>query len=195
VFTEEKVGAHVDALYARIAPALQADPFVDPAAAARAPAVLEQYVRERRAFLRGELVRLAAHGQGALVINELAVGPGGYVELHARGDRDVPVEGLVLTDDLRAPFAHRLPAGLVVPAHGFLRLWASGDASRGPEHLPFTLGSAGGELGLFDGTHAGLPLDVVYFGPRTAGSAYGRLPDGAEALRGLAAQTPGTANR
>jgi spore coat protein H len=194
-FHEAQLAPRIDALHALIAPALREDPYVDPEAAALAPAVLKQYVRERRSFLREELVRLQGHGGGPLVINEVAPGNPGYVELHARGSEDVPLEGLVLTDDLREPLGHRLPPGLVVPAGGFLRLWASGDTSRGPLHLPFTLGTQGGELGLFDGERVSRPLDVLYFGPRAAGSAYGRLPDGSENLRALAAPTPEAPNR
>ncbi len=197
-FTEARLDPHIDALWALVEPALREDPFVDQAAAQHAPALLKEYVRERSAFLRQEIARLRTHGSGPLVINEVAVGTSvgpGYVELHARGDVDVSLEGLVLTDDLREPLGYRLPAGLVVPAGGFLRLWASGNPALGPEHLPFTLGEEGGELGLFDGQHVYRPLDVLYFGPRAPGSAYGRLPDGSEQVRALAAPTPGLSNR
>ncbi|MFN7133365.1 MAG: lamin tail domain-containing protein, partial [Myxococcales bacterium] len=134
-----------------------------------------------------EMPNLRNHGNGALVINEVAFdAPGrpGYVELYNRGATPISLAGYSLTNDLRLPKLHTLPA-LVVPAGGHLQIPTS--------TLPFGLGTAGGELGIFDGTRVYDPFDAVYFGPHAAGTAYGRYPDGSEDFRAMT-PTPGTAN-
>jgi hypothetical protein len=73
-------------------------------------------------------------------------------------------------------------------------LIADGHAELGSNHLPFVLSEAGGELGLFDGARVYGPIDLMYYGPHAAGTAYGRYPDGSDAYRSLA-QTPLAANR
>jgi spore coat protein H len=180
-FSEESASAHVAQLWGAAGEAILADPYVVPDLAATSPAYLERFVRERRAFLLGSLAALRAHGGGPLVVNEIAFAGGGgpgYVELFNRGDAPIDLGGLCITDDLRTPDRHALPAGLIVPAHGHQVLVA--DGSLEPGHLPFQPSAAGGEIGVFRSGTVHDPLDVVYFGPHGAGRAYGRSPDGAE---------------
>lgn len=190
-FSEESAAAHLSRLWGVAGEAILADPYVVPDLAATAPAYLARFVAERRAFLLGSLAALRAHGEGPLVVNEIgfasADGPG-YVELFNRGDVPIDLGGLSITDELRTPDRHALPAGLTVPAHGHRVLVADGSVE--PGHLPFEPSPAGGELGVFRGGTVHDPLDVVYFGPHAAGRAYGRAPDGAERFA-EAAPTPG----
>jgi spore coat protein H len=190
-FSEAKAAAHVDALWAVAGPAILDDPFIARAQAEVAPAHLKTFVRERGAFLRGELPRLRAHGGGPLVVNELGFGGGAFVELHNRGDAAIDLGGLTITDDLRVPGRFALPSGLVVPPRGHLVLVADGSSARG--HLPFAPSTSGGELGVFRAGAVSGPLDVVFYGPHAAGRGYGRAPDGAERFR-EADPTPGSAN-
>ncbi|WP_277957292.1 MULTISPECIES: CotH kinase family protein [Anaeromyxobacter] len=210
VFTPERVGPYLDALWAAVGPEILGDPFVDAARAATEPARLLAFVRDRRSVLLSRLPALRAHGSGPLVVNELglpgATGPG-YVELYNRGDADLDLSGAQVTDDLRVPAKYALPAGTVLPGHGHLVLVADGtpwpppppdpalppDPTAGPPHLPFVLSTSGGELGVFPAGTIHAPYDLVYFGPRASGSAYGRTSDGAETFANVA-RTPGAAN-
>jgi spore coat protein H len=174
-FSEANAHAHIDALWAVVGPELAQDPYASPAHVARARNFLRTYVTRRRAFLLETLKKLEAHGSGPLVIQEVAAGSAGYVELYNRGTAPLPLQGYELTNDLRAVTRTRLPAVTLAP----------GERLR----LPFALSaSQGGEVGLFNGnlrSRGGKPLvyapeDAVYFGPLPSGQAYGRKTPGSE---------------
>ncbi|WP_242345268.1 CotH kinase family protein [Anaeromyxobacter terrae] len=202
VFTPERVGPYLEALWAVVGPEIVQDPFVDATCAETEPARLVRFVHDRREILLQRLPALRAHGSGPLVVNEIGI-PGdaeaGYVELYNRGSTDLDLSGAQVTDDLRVPAKYALPAGTVLPAHGHLVLvadgtpWAPPGPAAEPPHLPFVLSTSGGELGVFPPAAVHAPYDLVYFGPRASGSAYGRTSDGTETF-GDVARTPGTAN-
>lgn len=164
-FSDQKALAHIDALWRVVGPELEKDPHVSREHVVRARSFLKDYVRGRRKYLLSLLPKLRAHGSDALLIRQVAPGSQGYVELYNRGTQELSLQGLVVTNDLREPMKHRLPA-LRLPPGQSLRLIADGNTAAGPEHLPFTLSRSGGEVGLFDGTRVYGPLDVVYHGPR-----------------------------
>jgi spore coat protein H len=190
VFTEEAVAKRVDGQHALIRELLPKDPYVLLPQAHYAPEHLKRYVAGRRAFLMAQLPLERRRGEGGVVINGFGILPGaavsaegqaqGYIDLYNREDTPVSVAGLTITDQLSRQFKHRLPQGLVVPAHGTLRLIADGNPSAGPAHLPFKLQTRGGELGLFDGKRMTGVVDLTFHAPLTPGQAYGRMPDGAE---------------
>jgi len=187
-FSEARANAHLDALWALVEPEMRKDPYVSPAHLARTREFIRTYVRERRAFLLQTLSTLRAQGGGSIVIQEVAAGSTGYVELYNRGSSPLSLAGHELTNDLRAVSRFRLPTRTLAPGQR-LRLVADGAPSKGPLHLPFTLSlSEGGEVGLFNGnllSDTGKPLvygpvDAVYFGPSPANTVYGRLTPGGE---------------
>jgi spore coat protein H len=190
VFTPESADAQIDAIHAVIRAELELDPHVDLPKALRAPSYLKEYVRGRRAFLAQELPKERARGEGGVVINAIAMSGGtardewgeadGYIELYNRTDQPILVGGRVLTDVVRDEFRYRLPEGLVVPAQGKLLLWADGQPSQGPNHLPFRLSADGGELALLGGEAMAQVLDMIFYAPLRQGRRYGRTPDGAE---------------
>lgn len=169
-FAESKADAHVDALWALIGPRVLGDPYVDRAQALAAPGYLKGYLEERRTFLQQVLDELRRHGQGGLVLNEIGFGGSPFVELLNRGPGRVSLDGLTLTNDLRAPHLWRLPSVELEPSERYV--------VRG---IPFAIPREGGELGLFDGSRVYGPLDAVFYGPGT-GDSYGRSPDGGEEL-------------
>ncbi|MFL5350116.1 MAG: CotH kinase family protein [Hyalangium sp.] len=180
-FSEEKADAHIDALWAVVAPEMAQDPYASPEHVARARAFLKTYVHERIKFLRGVMNTLKAQGSGPLVLREVAAGSGGYVELYNRGGTALTLQGYELTNDLRATSRYVLPTLSLAPGQG-VRLLADGNTAAGPLHLPFTLSSTGGEVGLFDGKPRSAsgteltygPADALYYGPLPSGTAYGR---------------------
>src|SRR4028118_1958996 len=70
-----------------------------------------------------------------------------WIELHNPTDADIDLEGWSLTDDENDPKLSVLPQGLILPAKGFLILFATGDVSIGAEHLAFQLSAGGGVVG------------------------------------------------
>ncbi len=212
VFTEARIRPYLAALWTTVKPEILGDPFVIDACAETLPNRLAEFVASRREVLLRRMPTLRAHGSGPLVVNELGLATAtepGYVELHNRGDVDLDLSGFHVTDDLRVPAKYALPVGTVLPARGHLVLVADGTpwsppqaepsppkeapAAPQPPHLPFLVPSAGGELGVFAPGAVHAPSDLVYFGPRPPGGAYGRASDGAEAWADVA-RTPGAAN-
>ncbi|ATB50965.1 spore coat protein CotH [Corallococcus macrosporus DSM 14697] len=181
-FSEARALAHIDALWKVVEPELRQDASVSEAHARRARDVLRDYVRGRRAWLLDARDALREHGSGPLVIRAIAPGATGFVELYNRGDVPLRLEDYEVTVNLRAPVRHRLPAGGLEPGAA-VRLEASGDASRGPLHLPFSLPSEGGEVGVFNATGGSRPrvygpTDAVWYGPLPAGTVYERQGGG-----------------
>ncbi|MBZ4417906.1 CotH kinase family protein [Myxococcus sp. RHSTA-1-4] len=172
-FSEDKALAHIDALWTVVEPELKDDPHASAEHVRRAREFLRGYVRGRRAYLLKELKTLEAHGDGPLVIREVAAGGSGYVELYNRGSGTLRLEDYEVTNDLRATERYRLRPGTLGPGQA-VRLLASGDTSRGPLHLPFTLSRNGGEVGVFgrERRSAGTgkpvlygPEDAIWYGP------------------------------
>lgn len=124
-----------------------------------------------------------------LVINEVAPkgAPDDWFELYNRTGQAVSLDGWSFSDDIvGAPQRGKFPAGLSVPAFGFLQIVI--DASYG-----FSLGSDE-ELGLYDPT--GALADQVDWaeGAADTGQSYGRIPDGAGAFQTLTTPSPGKGN-
>jgi hypothetical protein len=122
-----------------------------------------------------------------------------WFELHNPAGSPADLSGYFLTDNLNNPNQFKIPAGYVIPPHGYLLVWADSRPSLNTNtdpalHVNFRLAQDGEAIGLFasDGT----PIDAVTFGPQYADVSAGRQPDGA-AAQGIAAftsPTPGAAN-
>jgi hypothetical protein len=89
---------------------------------------------------------------------------------------DISLEGYAVTDDLNTPNRSVLPSGAVVPAHGYLILWADQSPSTGATHTALFLPATGGSIGLArpDGSF----IDRVTFGAQETDMSAAREPDG-----------------
>lgn len=99
-----------------------------------------------------------------------------WIELRNLTDEPVDLSGTYLTDDASDPRRWAFPSATVIPAHGYLLVWADGQDLDTPGlHANFKLDADGEELYLI-GTDANLNevLDSVRFGPSTADQAFGR---------------------
>lgn len=113
----------------------------------------------------------------------LADGTGNYedwFEIYNPNGFSVDIAGYYLTDNLNTPTKYKLPTGssqTIIPANGFLLLWASGEPSRGATHVSFKLSADGEQLGLYkaDGVTR---VDTVTFGAQRTDISRGRQPDG-----------------
>jgi hypothetical protein len=105
--------------------------------------------------------------------------------------------GWTLTDSLADSAQFVVPAGYVVPARGFLLVWADGEpaqnsTNRPDLHVNFKLSRSGEAIGLFAPDRT--LVDDVAFGAQLTDVSEGRYPDGATTVRQLTLPTPGTTN-
>lgn len=120
-----------------------------------------------------------------------------WFELFNPGARDVRLDGWFLSDDPTLPFKNRIPAGYLVPAGGYLLVWADEESEQnqpggGDLHVNFRLSQEGEAIVLSrpDGSVA----DAVAFGGQTPDVSQGRSPDGGASIEAQASPTPRGAN-
>ena len=99
-----------------------------------------------------------------------------WIELYNNSDAALSLNGLYLTDDATKPDKWLFPLGTMIPANGFLIVWADEDQSQGPLHASFKL-SAGGEFLLLSNGAGGV-IDSLSFGQQLVDSTFGRYPNG-----------------
>jgi hypothetical protein len=116
-----------------------------------------------------------------------------WFELYNPNPGDFPLDGFYVSSDLDNPEACPLEDGLVVPAEGWLLLWADSSPDQGDDHVCFNLGRSGGELGLF--TPDGEAMDAVDWSDQTTDVSAARMPDGGEDWEFDDTPTPGAQNR
>jgi hypothetical protein len=124
---------------------------------------------------------------GGVVINEFVASnqtgaqdeSGGYadwVELHNTSAQAISLAGWYLSDDQSNPLRWRIPAGISIPAGGYLIIWADADSLDGPLHTNFRLSAAGEDVVLSNS--AGQLVDLVNFPLQITDTAYARIPNG-----------------
>lgn len=122
-----------------------------------------------------------------LVINELmAMNQGGPVDDHGENDDWIELHNIsnsavnagryVLTDNPLNTTKWKFPRGTIVPAGGYLIVWADEDSSQGPNHANFKLSGLGETLYLYD-SNAVLQDEVIY-PAQTLDSTWARIPNG-----------------
>jgi hypothetical protein len=116
-----------------------------------------------------------------------------WFELYNPNPGDFPLDGFFVSADLDDPEACPLPDGLVVPAEGWLLLWADSSPQQGDDHVCFNLGRSGGELGLF--TPDGDEMDAVEWTDQSTDVSAARMPDGSDNWDYDDSPTPEAANR
>jgi hypothetical protein len=107
-----------------------------------------------------------------------------YFELYNAGDQPVDVSGWFVSDKPTLPRLWQLPvdAQVVVPAKGFLVLWADGQPDQGPLHVDFKLSASGEFVSLYAENKFGelLLMDSVTLPALPANQSYSRVPDGSQ---------------
>lgn len=149
-----------------------------------------------------------APGNGDLIINEFMAsndsfdvdGTGSFpdwIELYNPGSEDVNIGGWYMTDTIADDVADwfQIPAGsneTVVPAGGWLVLFANKSPGDGNLYLDFKLGSGGETIGLADADEN--VVDSLTYEQQTTDLSMGLTPDGTGQMVFLATPTPGAAN-
>ncbi|MCK4660924.1 MAG: lamin tail domain-containing protein [Phycisphaerae bacterium] len=118
--------------------------------------------------------------------------PGEYadwIELHNPNATPVDLGGVYLTDDLADPTKYQIPAGVSIPAGGYLIFWADDDGTQGPLHTNFKLSAGGEAVGVFD-PNGVTEIDSIVFEAQMPDVSYGRYPDGTGSWGFMATPTP-----
>jgi hypothetical protein len=99
-----------------------------------------------------------------------------WFEIYNPTGDNIALDGYGVTDDFNTPNKSVLASGAVVPAHGYLVLWADQHASSGATHTGVFLPATGGSIGLArpDGSF----IDRVTFGAQETDMSAAREPDG-----------------
>ena len=122
-----------------------------------------------------------------------------WFELYNPNTNDVNLGGFTLTDNLSEPGKWPIPSGTIIPARGFLLVWADNDTFQNPTNLPghlhagFQLNNGGEAIGLY--TPAGIAQHTVVFARQTENVSRGLYPDGdVDNIYSMTNWTPRAAN-
>ena len=99
-----------------------------------------------------------------------------WIELYNNNETDVDLSGFYLTDNGESLQKWIIPAGTILPAKGYLIIWADEEQEEGALHTNFKL-SAGGEVVVLSDPLINV-LDSVVYGAQTTDMAYARIPNG-----------------
>ena len=99
-----------------------------------------------------------------------------WIELYNNNETDVDLSGFYLTDNGESLQKWIIPAGTILPAKGYLIIWADEEQEEGALHTNFKL-SAGGEAVILSDPLINI-LDSVVYGAQTMDMAYARIPNG-----------------
>ncbi|GAB3173510.1 CotH kinase family protein [Telluribacter humicola] len=119
-----------------------------------------------------------------------------WIEIYNPNSSSVDLAGYYITDNLSNPTKYKIPSGssaTVIPAGGFLLLWASEALDRGPLHVNVRLSAGGEEIGLTapNGTTV---VDSYVFGEQRTDVSFGRNQNGSSQWSFFLEPTPGASN-
>jgi hypothetical protein len=118
-----------------------------------------------------------------------------WIEIANVTGLDINLNGYSITDDLTRTTRFQFSSSgneLVVPANGYLVLWADDETSQGKKHLNFNISSKGGVIALF--SPANQLVDSVQYGQQYLQVSYGRMPKAPYTWKYFSLPTPGSEN-
>jgi len=120
-----------------------------------------------------------------------------WIEIHNFGVDAIDVGGMYLTDDMSVSTKWRIPGNdpvsTIIPAGGYLLIWADNDIAGAGLHANFKLDADGDEIALIDQLGSTL-IDSVVFAKQSSNISYGRFPDSGISWRFFSTPTPGMQN-
>lgn len=126
------------------------------------------------------------------IVNPLTGMPGDWIEIQNQGQEDIDISHYYLSDRPETPFMWMFPENTLVPANGFLLVWAdaTGDTLSGL-HSNFKVDVAGESLVLFSSGREF--IDSITFPRMYTDVSYGLSESGGYSL--FNTPTPGAANQ
>ncbi len=118
-----------------------------------------------------------------------------WIEIANVSGLDINLNGYYITDDLARTTRFQFSSSgneLVVPAHGYIVLWADDETSQGKRHLNFNISSKGGLIALYSPTDQ--LIDSVNYGQQYLNISYGRMPGAPYTWKYFSSPTPGSEN-
>lgn len=151
------------------------------------------------------VLALGSHAQSGLFVNEFLASNNNtmsditgeyedWFELFNSSSNSVNLQGYYLSDDTSNLTKFEISNPLSISAGGFLLIWASGDSSRGANHVDFKLSASQGEAVIITAPDGITVLDSVVFGPQTTDISKGRTTDGASSWSFFTTPTPDASN-
>jgi hypothetical protein len=119
-----------------------------------------------------------------------------WIEIYNPSATAVDISGWYITDDPAQLTKYQFPIGsteAIVPANGWLLVWADNQPQQGDLHTNFSL-SAAGEAVVFTGPDGVSIVDQITFGPQPSDVSYGRIADGGSPWVEFAIPTPNASN-
>lgn len=139
---------------------------------------------------------------GEIVINEFMADndsipdPAGemedWIEVHNLTQQPIQIGGVYLSDNPALPAKWQFPGGTVVPAEGYLVVWADEDIGQEGLHAAFKL-SAGGESVVLSNPDFSV-VDSTTYGQQTTNHSMARIPNGTGSFVETRLPTPGASN-
>ncbi|MFN0013947.1 MAG: CotH kinase family protein [Saprospiraceae bacterium] len=99
-----------------------------------------------------------------------------WIELFNKSNSPIDLAGYYLTDNPTNLTKCQIPSSVIIPANGYLIIWADEDSSDGPTHCNFKLSASGEQVLLLD-PNLNL-VDSVTFGAQQTDMGYARVPNG-----------------
>ncbi|MBN1952646.1 MAG: lamin tail domain-containing protein [Bacteroidales bacterium] len=100
-----------------------------------------------------------------------------WIELHNPQEYPIDVAGMFITDSLADPTKFQIPYqpgdSLIIPANGYLILWADKQPEQGVLHLDFKLKENGEQVGIFD--LDGTAIDEISYSNQYNNFSYSRI--------------------
>lgn len=127
-------------------------------------------------FAAVEISEVLANNSGLVTLGGVATD---LIELHNRGSLAADLSDMSLSDDPARPRQFIFPKGAVLPAGGYLTIFADKNLVPAGFHLGSGLDADGDGVFLYaPSLQNNVMLDSVRFGPQLAGWSIGRQPDG-----------------
>ena len=121
-----------------------------------------------------------------------------WIELYNTTNQPIDIAGMYISDNLSKPEKVQIPANsngvqTVIPAHGFIIIWADKQASKQQLHVDFKLDADSGCVVITaeDKSWA----DTLFYSPHTMQQTVGLYPDGGNMVYVMEQPTIGTTNQ
>ncbi len=115
-----------------------------------------------------------------------------WIELYNSSDTSIDIAGYSLSDKPNDLYKWQFPANTVVPAKGFIVVFADEDQEQGPLHTNFKLAKSGETISILDAQ--GKVLDEVTYSNQETDKSFARVTDGTGAFEQSTVNTPGASN-